>query len=69
MIIESGFPQVCHEAALPWCYYDRNEKKVILRVVAASDVFAINVIYGDPFQYVKAEGEKGSGGGGLPLAT
>jgi hypothetical protein len=68
MVVESGFPQMCHKASLPWCYYDKNTKKVILRLVASPDVSAISVIYGDPFQYVKNGGEK-SGGGGASVGS
>jgi hypothetical protein len=63
MIVESGFPQVCHEASLPWCCYDRSEKKVVLRIASSSEVCGISLIYGDPYQYIK-DGKDMLGGGG-----
>jgi glycosidase len=45
--------QVCHQASLPYCYYDKYAKTVILRLVLSGDAETVSLIYGDPFHYAK----------------
>ena len=39
-----------HRAAMPWCYYDKSRKKIVLRLKCSSDVQAIKLLYGDPYR-------------------
>ncbi|MDR2070110.1 MAG: glycoside hydrolase family 13 protein [Treponema sp.] len=47
--MDAGFPQVYHQACLPYCYYDKYSRKVILRLVLSGEADAVSLIYGDPF--------------------
>ncbi|MDR2177883.1 MAG: glycoside hydrolase family 13 protein [Treponema sp.] len=52
--MEAEGPRVYHRADLPDCYYDTHDKKVIIRLNAACDVDSVSLVYGDPFEHVKA---------------
>jgi neopullulanase len=51
--MEAGLPRVFHQACLPYCYYDKYTKTVILRLVLSGEAEAVSLIYGDPFRYEK----------------
>jgi glycosidase len=53
--MEAGFPCVCHRAALPYCYYDRYQQKVVLRLVSSGDVESVEIIYGDPHDFTREQ--------------
>ncbi|MDR3166460.1 MAG: glycoside hydrolase family 13 protein [Treponema sp.] len=54
--MEADGPRVYHRASLPYCYYDKYIKKVIIRLNTASPVDSISLISGDPFLYIKTGG-------------
>ncbi|MDR0709808.1 MAG: glycoside hydrolase family 13 protein [Spirochaetaceae bacterium] len=54
--MELNVPFAEHYASLPYCYYDRYQEKVILRLVSSADVIHVTVIYGDPFETEKSGG-------------
>ncbi|MCL2820312.1 MAG: glycoside hydrolase family 13 protein [Oscillospiraceae bacterium] len=40
-----------HQAALPLCYYDKELKKVIIKLITGVDIKAAVIMLGDPFEY------------------
>jgi len=42
-----------HRAELPFSYYDKEQKKIILKLTTAADINAAAVVYGDPFLWKK----------------
>jgi neopullulanase len=54
--MEVEFPQIYHRGSLPYCYYDKYNKRVVLRLHTSCDVDSVSLIYGDPFQHVKTGG-------------
>jgi 1,4-alpha-glucan branching enzyme len=40
---------VLHRPELPWCYYDRERNRIILRLLAPGEVKAAFLVYGDPY--------------------
>jgi glycosidase len=51
--VESCVPFAEHRASLPYCYYDRYRKKIVLRLVCSAEVICAGLVYGDPFETVK----------------
>jgi neopullulanase len=47
-----------HRAALPCCYYDKTKHAVALRVIAPCTVEAVTLLYGDPYEWDRGEGER-----------
>ena len=46
-----------HKSTLPYCYYDKYKKRVILKLITENNIKSVKIIYGDPFSYIK-KGEK-----------
>jgi glycosidase len=51
--MQIGVPFAEHRPSLPYCYYDKYRKKVVLRLVSSADVFHAALVYGDPFETVR----------------
>jgi len=45
--------EIKHSASLPWCCYNKYSKKILIRIITNVDVNDINIIYGDPFDFIK----------------
>jgi glycosidase len=58
--MELNVPFTEHHASLPYCYYDKYQKRVILRLISSADVIRVTLIYGDPFETEKSGGLSGS---------
>lgn len=42
-----------HSASLPWCYYNKYSKRILIRITTSIDVNNVKIVYGDPFDYIK----------------
>jgi glycosidase len=42
-----------HSASLPWCYYDKYSKRILIRISTSIDINNVKIIYGDPFDFNK----------------
>jgi len=45
--------KIKHSASLPWCYYNKYSKSIFIRITTNIDVNNVNIIYGDPFYFLK----------------
>jgi glycosidase len=58
--MEAGLPHICHRAALPYCYYDRYSKKIVLRLISSAGLDSVDIIYGDPHNYIQDRKQEGA---------
>jgi hypothetical protein len=42
-----------HSASLPWCYYDKYSKRILIRLSTSKDIINVNILYGDPFDFTQ----------------
>jgi glycosidase len=49
--MQNAYPYCEHRAALPWCYYDKKQKKVMFRLLCQSDVNTAVLLWGDPYDW------------------
>jgi glycosidase len=42
-----------HSASLPWCHYDKFSKHILIRLSTSIDIKNINILYGDPFDFIQ----------------
>jgi len=47
-----------HRAALPLCYYDKELKRVIIKIISGIDIKSVDILYGDPFDFIKTVSKK-----------
>ncbi|MDR0314086.1 MAG: glycoside hydrolase family 13 protein [Treponema sp.] len=40
-----------HRVTLPWCYYDKKQKKIMFRLLCPSDVKTAVLLWGDPYDW------------------
>ena len=42
-----------HQSTLPYCYYDKTTKRIVLKLITDDNIKTVKIIYGDPFLYTK----------------
>ena len=43
-----------HRSTIPFCYYDKEAKKVIIKLISDFEVSSVKIMYGDPYKYDKS---------------
>ena len=42
-----------HRPSLPYCYYDKEQKKVIFKLISNDETASVKIMYGDPYKFNK----------------
>lgn len=55
-------PRLTHASSFPYCYYNKYQEKIRIRVVSSPDVLSVLLFHGDPYECIQCSGEGGGEG-------